>query len=85
MISLQTIVCIYSWYNWLHSTESLSLSLSLFILEEHKVETHLCSGVILNENYILSTASCLTTKTDIKKIGVGLNNKQNDLIAIYGK
>ena len=48
------------------------------------METHLCSGVILNPNWILTSASCLITyKKQLKKFGVGLNNEQNDLIAIY--
>lgn len=50
---------------------------------KHKVETHQCTGVILNENFILSTASCLKIEQDLSQVGVGLNNKQNDLIAIY--
>ena len=67
------------------------------------METHVCSGVILNEKFILTTgknnlqnlfssnaslflASCLNTfKNENRKIklGVGLNNKENDLIEIY--
>lgn len=48
------------------------------------METHLCSGVILNPDFILTSASCVSTyKNEFKKVGVGLNNKKNDLIAIY--
>ena len=48
------------------------------------METHLCSGVILNPEYILTSASCVHTyQNEVKKMGVGLNNKENDLIAIY--
>lgn len=60
-----------------------------FQIDKHKMETHLCSGVILNEQFILTTASCLINNLNVdenketKKIGVGLNNKDNDLIAIY--
>lgn len=47
------------------------------------METHLCSGVILNPEFVLTSASCINIyKNEFEKVGVGLNTK-NDLIAIY--